>query len=83
METTIRKWGNSAGVIVPQVLLKDCNLSIGESVDIRTENGSLLITKLHKDKDIKALTNEILSLTSTLTSNEKKQLMVDLNDQLK
>lgn len=43
MQTTIRRWGNSAGAILPASLLKDVGLSVGESVEIEVVGNTLVL----------------------------------------
>lgn len=43
MLVEIQKWGNSAAVRVPSVALKDAGMQIGQSVDMRVEDGRLVI----------------------------------------
>jgi antitoxin component of MazEF toxin-antitoxin module len=43
MRTNIRKWGNSAGAIIPAAALARSGLKLGESVDIIAEEGKITI----------------------------------------
>ncbi len=43
MRTNIRKWGNSAGAIIPAAALARSGLKLGESVDIVAEEGKITI----------------------------------------
>ena len=43
MITTIRKVGNSAGVLIPSIMMKELNLSVGAEIDLTSENGVLTI----------------------------------------
>jgi antitoxin MazE len=43
METVVQKWGNSLGIRIPSVYAKDFNLKNGSTVDIREENGVIII----------------------------------------
>ncbi|MBO9492207.1 hypothetical protein J7384_17735 [Endozoicomonas sp. G2_1] len=43
METTIRKFGNSKGAIIPAVLLKELELDVNHKVDAKVESGRLVI----------------------------------------
>ncbi|SEJ12353.1 hypothetical protein SAMN04244572_02833 [Azotobacter beijerinckii] len=43
MITQIRKVGNSAGVVIPSVLLKEVKLTVGAEIDLTVENGVLNI----------------------------------------
>lgn len=43
MRVTIRKWGNSAAVRIPAAIIKATNLGLDQSIDIREENGRIII----------------------------------------
>ncbi len=44
METSLRKIGNSKGAVIPAQLLKELNIHVGDKLDAKSENGSLIIT---------------------------------------
>ncbi|WP_218309714.1 AbrB/MazE/SpoVT family DNA-binding domain-containing protein [Alteromonas antoniana] len=48
METVIRKYGNSKGVIIPAALLKELNLDVNEKIDVKVENGRIIIAPVRK-----------------------------------
>lgn len=39
MQTIIRKWGNSAGAIIPAAALSKAGMSLGDTVEIDAEKG--------------------------------------------
>lgn len=43
MQTSIKKLGNSVGILLPAVLVKTLNLSVGQAVDIETVDGNLVL----------------------------------------
>lgn len=43
METVVQKWGNSLGIRIPSVYAKEFNLKNGSTVEIREENGAIII----------------------------------------
>ena len=43
MQTTVRKLGNSAGLIIPKAILTELGLSPGDAVDVRMEDGRLIL----------------------------------------
>lgn len=43
METVIRKYGNEKGIIIPASLLKELALDVNAKVDVKTENGRIVI----------------------------------------
>ncbi len=46
MQTALRKMGNSTGMILPQSILKEIGASTGAKMDVRVEDGKLIITPL-------------------------------------
>ena len=44
METSLRSIGNSKGAVIPAQLLKELNISVGDKLDAKAENGALVIT---------------------------------------
>lgn len=63
METTIRKFGNSKGAIIPAVLLKKLGLDINDKVDAKEEDGRLIIEPIKPTKFEYSL-DELLSKCS-------------------
>ncbi|BFI72566.1 AbrB/MazE/SpoVT family DNA-binding domain-containing protein [Yersinia enterocolitica] len=45
MTTAIGKWGNGAGLRIPQPFLKQLGLAIGDSVNFQITNTELIISK--------------------------------------
>lgn len=43
MRTVIKKWGNSAVVRIPKPLLKECHLDTESAVDMRVEDGHIVV----------------------------------------
>jgi antitoxin MazE len=43
MKAVVRKWGNSASVRIPAALLAAAKLSLDDAVDIRAEDGRIII----------------------------------------
>lgn len=43
MKTAVRKWGNSAAVRIPTVVMQAAHLSLDQEVDIREVGGSVII----------------------------------------
>lgn len=50
MELSIRKLGNSAGLILPATLLRTLNLSVGSSVKAEQVEGALILTPTAKTR---------------------------------
>ena len=43
MEVVVKKWGNSAAVRIPAAILKAAKISLEQAVDVREENGRVVI----------------------------------------
>ena len=43
MRSTVKKWGNSASVRIPAVILEAVHLKLDEAVDIREEGGRIVV----------------------------------------
>ena len=43
MQTVVQKWGNSLGIRIPSVFVKEFDLRNGSSVEILEEEGKLII----------------------------------------
>ncbi len=50
MRTRLKKWGNSLAIRVPTGLLAELNLSENSTVDLRVEEGNLIMTPLQQRK---------------------------------
>ncbi|SEI11561.1 antitoxin MazE [Rhizobium tibeticum] len=46
MLSAIKKFGNSAGVIIPKPLLSELGAQAGDEVDLRVENGRIVIERV-------------------------------------
>ena len=45
MTTSVRKWGNSAGVRIPKHVLERSNISIDDSLDVESFEGVIILRK--------------------------------------
>lgn len=43
MQTNIRKWGNSAGAIIPAVALAKAGISLGDTVELNVREGQITL----------------------------------------
>jgi antitoxin MazE len=43
MVTKVQKWGNSQGLRLPKQLLEDAHISVGDDVDVTTQDGVIVI----------------------------------------
>jgi len=49
MKTTIRKIGNSEGIIIPKEILERMGLRAGDNIDLSEETGKLVLKPLDDD----------------------------------
>lgn len=49
MKTTLRRMGNSHGLIIPKPLLADIGLVEGDTVDIKLKKGKLVVIPVDRD----------------------------------
>ena len=43
VRATVSKWGNSLGLRIPRGIAEDAGLTEGSSIDLRVENGRLIV----------------------------------------
>ena len=58
MFTTIQRWGNSQAVRLPKVILESLLLKENDSVEITTENDSIIIKKTTRKRRAKKSLDE-------------------------
>ena len=51
MQTVVQKWGNSLGIRIPSMYVKEFNLKNGNSVEIIEDNGNIVIVPPRKSLD--------------------------------
>ncbi|MDR3244215.1 MAG: AbrB/MazE/SpoVT family DNA-binding domain-containing protein [Elusimicrobiota bacterium] len=51
METVIKKWGNSLGIRIPNLIVKELSLKDGSSVNIEDINNEIVIKPKRKTLD--------------------------------
>ena len=71
MKTNIRKWGNSAGTIIPVPMLDAAGIALGDKVNIEARAGTLVIT----------LVDEPMTLEDLLADSPKKSFRILEEDQ--
>ncbi len=49
METQVKKWGNSAVVRIPKLMLTECSLEIGTTVEMIVENKKIVVAQKEQD----------------------------------
>ncbi len=50
MRVTVRKWGNSASVRIPAAILQSARLTLNAVVDVREEDGNIIIAHIDEAK---------------------------------
>ncbi|HGU9139619.1 TPA: type II toxin-antitoxin system ChpS family antitoxin [Escherichia coli] len=48
MRITIKRWGNSSGMVIPNVVMKELNLRPGQSVEAQVSNNQLILTLISR-----------------------------------
>lgn len=61
MQSTMRQWGNSVGVRIPAGILAELNLTAERQVDIRAENGRIIIEPIKPKITLEQLLSQITS----------------------
>ena len=46
MRIIIKKWGNSSGMVIPGVVMKELGLQPGQSMEASVENNQLVLTPI-------------------------------------
>jgi len=55
MRITIKKWGNSAGMVIPGVVMKELGLKPGQSMEANVTNNQLVLTPVSKQYSLEEL----------------------------
>ena len=71
MKPNIRKWGNSAGTIIPVPMLDAAGIALGDKVNIEAKAGKLVMT----------LVDEPMTLEGLLADSPKESFKVLDEDQ--
>ena len=48
MRITIKRWGNSSGMVIPNVVMKELNFRPGQSVEAQVSNNQLILTPISR-----------------------------------
>jgi antitoxin MazE len=59
MQSQVKKWGNSASVRIPAAILDAVHVSIDQDVDIRAENGRIVIEPMRKQVTLESLLSQV------------------------
>ncbi|ACT52099.1 AbrB/MazE/SpoVT family DNA-binding domain-containing protein [Methylovorus glucosotrophus] len=52
METNIRKWGNSAGVVLPQNVLRECHAQVGDTLKVSATGNEIVLTVVRSTRTL-------------------------------
>ena len=55
MHTNIRKWGNSAGTIIPATILQEAGLEIGDALDAQVVEGKVILSPVETEMTLEEL----------------------------
>ena len=55
MQTNIRKWGNSAGTIIPANILQEAGLEIGDALDAQVVEGKVILSPVKAELTLEEL----------------------------
>lgn len=58
MKTNIRKWGNSAGTIIPVPMLDAAGIGLGDKLNIEAKAGKLVMTLIDEPMTLEDLLAE-------------------------
>ena len=61
MEAVLRKWGNSIGLRIPTGLLAELDLAENSTVDLRVEDGKLIVAPKRQGRKWKYSLGELLA----------------------
>jgi antitoxin MazE len=50
METVVKKWGNSLGIRIPNLIARELSLKDGSCVDINDNRKKIIITPIQKSR---------------------------------
>jgi antitoxin MazE len=57
--TKVQKWGNSIGVRIPKAIAQDAEIQEGASVELRVEDGRLVIVPVRRKYTLAELVSKI------------------------
>jgi antitoxin MazE len=62
VSTKIQRWGNSQGVRVPKSVLTEARLQVGDVVDVRAVDGTLVVTRARSRRGRASLEDLVAAL---------------------
>jgi len=66
MEAVIKKWGNSLGIRIPSLIVRELSLKDGSCVDINDKGNEIIIRPIQKHR-----LSEMLSLINEQNTHEE------------
>lgn len=70
MRITIKKWGNSAGVIIPGAIMKELNMQVGQSMEAQVIDNQVVLKPLSKRYTLEELLAQCDSNAASATEDE-------------
>ena len=68
MRVIVKKWGNSASVRIPASVMAAAHLSLDQSVEVREEEGRIIIEPVRPDR------YELASLVDAITDDNRHEV---------
>ena len=72
MQTTVRKIGNSTGIILPARLLRELGIREGDALEITVEDGKLVAQKIARPKPVFELASLIANTDFDAIRNDEE-----------
>ncbi len=70
MEITIKKWGNSPSVRIPNAIMRALHLHVNQALNIRQEKNSIILEPIQAEK-----TYELDTLIASITTDNMHSLI--------
>ena len=74
MRTNIRKWGNSAGAIIPAGALAKAGISLGDTVELEVQDGQITLKQASPKYSLEDLLKASPTEAFALDEQDKKWL---------
>lgn len=68
--TKLKKWGNSQGILFPKPILEHVQLSVGDLVSMRVQDGEIIIRKETPKRQHRTLKERFASYTGNYVTEE-------------
>ena len=82
METILRKWGNSIGLRIPALLLAELGLSENTPVELKVEDGKLIVAPGRRKRRWKYSLDELLAGVSPENIHPETDWGVPVGDEV-